>query len=829
MTHHVSEGRACRRGLFTAASGLAVFVAGAPYLAYADAATTGNSSTTALAAAASGTAAAADSDAASAPEIVVTAQKRTEDIRTVPISVSVLSGNDLKDRRIANYADLSRAVPGVAFNAVAGEEGRDNIVIRGVSSVSGASTVGLYLDDVSITVPNLYRDGAIELRLPDIERIEVLRGPQGTLYGDSSEGGTIRFLTMAPNLNEFGGAASGDVSHTDHGGWNYALSGMVNVPVVSDRLAVRASVNYVNNSGWIDHYTLGGALDAKGVNSANSITAHVTVKWTPTEDWTITPAFFYQRANDMDNGAFYPLLGLWKQNKQVAEPSHDTMTLGSLTIHKSFEFADLTSVSGAFHRQSSRIEDGTYFNSAAFALFFLDPVYPQNQPQNDSIIANLPSFVRYDTSYKAFNQELRLSSNATSWNANWLQWVVGGYFNTQTVHNTDFQRIPGVNTAFQNIYGVAMEQSLVETSYGNPTYGQPGGGPAITLFPGDVNESDIRTYKQRQFALFGQVGITFAPGWKLDLGGRYSWAHEHFVSVESGFFQIGNLGYQTAGQPASAPYTQAANSRSFLPKATLYHDLGSTSSVYATAAKGFRLGGPTGPITYGPTSVCNADFAAIGQTTQPTQFSSDSLWTYEAGSKNSFLNRRLRVNVSGFYTDWTNIQQQIYLPTCGYYFTSNLGNARIYGGELEAMFMVTKRLRISATASANSATITKSNNPSDVAVGQHLIDVPGVTVTAETMYSVPVSRDVTFTGLVDYTYTGHSYGTYEAANPNYNNPAYSVVNVNANLTLHGNQISLYVKNLLDNRTIIQSPEINTVVEGYTVHPRTIGVSVRVSL
>jgi outer membrane receptor protein involved in Fe transport len=769
---------------------------------------------------------AADS-AVAAPEIVVTAQKRSEDIRTVPISISVLSGNDLKERRIASYDDLSRAVPGVAFNAVAGEEGRDNIVIRGVSSVSGASTVGLYLDDVSITVPNLYRDGAIELRLPDIERIEVLRGPQGTLYGDSSEGGTIRFLTLAPKLDEFSGAASGDVSHTEHGGWNYAVSGMVNVPIVGDRLAVRASVNYINNSGWIDHFTQGGALDGKGVNSENSITAHVTVKWAPASDWTITPAFLYQRVNDADNAAFYPMLGLYNQDKQVAEPSHDTMTLASLTIHKSFEFADVTAVSGAFHRQSDRVEDGTYFNSTAFDQFFLDPIYPQYTAQNDAIIGNLPSFVDYDTSYKVFNQELRLSSNATSWGAHWLQWVVGGYFSTEQVHNTDFQRIPGINTTFQSIYGIPMEQSLVETDYGNPSYGMPGGGPAITLFPNDIDESDNRTYKQQQFALFGQVGITFAPGWKLDLGGRYSWAHEDFISVETGFYQIGNLGYQTPGQPASAPYTQDGTSHTFLPKATLYHDLGTTSSLYASAAKGFRLGGPTGPITFGPTSVCNGDFQAIGQTTQPTQFSSDSLWTYEAGSKNEFMDRRLRLNVSGYYTDWTNIQQQIYLPTCGYYFTSNLGNARIYGGDLEAMFQITSHWRISATASANSATITKSNNPIDVAVGQHLIDVPAVTATAETLYSAPVSRDVTFTGLVDYTYTGHSYGTYQPTNPNYNNPAYAVVNINLSLALHGNQIALYVKNLLDNKTIIQSPEINTVVEGYTVHPRTIGISTRV--
>ncbi len=262
-------------------------------------------------------------------EIIVTAQKRSEDIRTVPISLSVLSGAALKEQKIASYDDLSRAVPGVAFNAVAGEEGRTNIVIRGVSSVSGASTVGLYLDDVSITVPNLYRDGSIEVRLPDIERVEVLRGPQGTLYGDSSEGGTIRFITTQANPEKLAATVTGDLSGTKHGGTNYGASGSFNLPLVKDTLSLHAAVNYQNDSGWVDHYTTAGALDKKGVNSANSLTARISATWTPDASLTITPAFFYQRANNADNAAFYldngPGTGMWKQNKQVAEPSHDTV------------------------------------------------------------------------------------------------------------------------------------------------------------------------------------------------------------------------------------------------------------------------------------------------------------------------------------------------------------------------------------------------------------------------------------------------------------------------------------------------------------------------
>ena len=785
---------------------------------------------TAPARAADGPPAAEPPAAAPAPEggggeIIVTAQKRSEDIRKVPISLSVLSGAALKDQKIASYDDLSRAVPGVAFNAVAGEEGRTNIVIRGVSSVSGASTVGLYLDDVSITVPNLYRDGAIEARLPDIERVEVLRGPQGTLYGDSSEGGTIRYITTPATADALGMTGTADVSTTRHGGTNYAASGVVNLPVIQDKLALHAAVAYQNDSGWVDHLDANGNVDRKGVNSANSLTARVSASFTPDSTLTITPAVFYQRANNADNAAFYPGIGLWQQNKEVAEPSHDTVVLGSLTVKKELAFADLTSVTGYFDRVAARQEDGTYFNSTAFALFFLDPIYPQYQPQNDSVIANLPSVVNYRTHYRQFSQELRLSSK-DGVGPGWLRWQVGAYYAASSVHNTDFQQIEGINTTFQSIYGVALDQSLVQTAYGNTAYGTPGGGPAIPLFPNDIDESDDRTYRQQQFAVFGQVSLGFAPGWKLDLGGRFSAAHEDYVSVETGFYQIGNLGYQTAGQPPAAPYTQSGTSQSFLPKATLYHDLSDTSSVYATAAKGFRLPGPTGPIVFGPTSVCNSDFQAIGQTSQPTKFDSDSLWTYEVGTKNEFAGRRIRFNASGYLTNWKNIQQQIYLPTCGYYFTSNIGDARIWGAELEASFKLTGGLSLNASASANNAKVIRSNNPIDVAVGQHLIDVPDFTATAGANYVQPVGAGKAVLAMVNYAWTGHSYGSYLLTDTNYYNPHYGVMNASIGFKFGANQITLYAKNLLDDRTIIQRPEINTVTEGYTVHPRTIGLTLK---
>src|ERR1700690_1687488 len=164
-------------------------------------------------------------------ETVVTAQKRSENLKEIPMAVSVLSGATLAESHIEGFEDITRAIPGVSFGA-GGAPGLDNIEIRGVSSNSGSATVGVYLDEVSITEKNLF-NGQVEPRLFDIDRVEVLRGPQGTLYGASSMGGTLRFISKQPVLDEFSGTFSSDLSGTTHGGLNYDEQAVVNLPVVT--------------------------------------------------------------------------------------------------------------------------------------------------------------------------------------------------------------------------------------------------------------------------------------------------------------------------------------------------------------------------------------------------------------------------------------------------------------------------------------------------------------------------------------------------------------------------------------------------------------------
>jgi outer membrane receptor protein involved in Fe transport len=782
-------------------------------------------------------------------EVVVTAQKRTQNLQTVPISISAISGAKLAAERITNIADLSRVAPGVQFDTAA-TAGTTNISIRGVSSTAGSATVGLYIDDVSITTKNYFYEGAVEPLLPDLDRIEVLRGPQGTLYGDSSEGGTIRFLTRPPNMNTYTADITADTSNTSHGGENYGGSASVNLPIVPDIFAVRISGSSEFDSGWIDHFTQdiapdnsvigGGVRDKRGVNSQRIDTLHITGKLTPGDGWTVTASYFYQREHVADSSAFYidtPGLGIFDQDKEVAEPGTDTASLGSLSIQKDFGFAVFTSVTGLFERTAERQQDGTFFNSASFVSLLgegtpLQVTLPTpNVPLTNAlnILADLPSRVKLDTHYVQFTQELRLASPDKPGQV--FHWVAGLYFAEQTIHNTDFQRIPGINSTFQSLFGVPMEQTAIEQTF-SPVAG-------TTLFPNDEDEVDNRSYKEDQYSIFGQADYDVLPDWHVGVGGRVEYAAEHFVSVETGFYQIGNLGftgYPPGTLPAAAPYTQSAAATSFSPKVTLSHELTPDETLYASAGKGFRLGGATGPITFGPTSVCNSDFQLINQTTQPTKFKSDDLWTYEVGSKGHYFDNRLSLNAAGFYTDWHDIQQQIYLPDCGYYFTENVGDARIYGGELEAEFKITQRLTLSANVSGESATITRSVNPITVPVGSNLIDVPEGTFTGQLSYTRPITDRLRLNAFIDYEWTGRSNGSYQRftntvalgslTNLNFSNPAYGVVNANITLASGLYEVSLYAKNLLDDRTIIQTPEVNTVYEGFTVHPRVVGLTLK---
>jgi iron complex outermembrane recepter protein len=793
-------------------------------------------------------------------EVVVSAEKRTEDIKDVPISITAVGGDQLQAAHIIDYDDVSRAVPGVNFNSLAGTEGTTNIEIRGVSSTSGSATTGLYIDDVSITTKNFFYDGAASPRLFDLDRIEVLRGPQGTLYGDSSEGGTIRFITPKPDLTQWSGQIISDFSQTEHGGNNYFEGAVFNAPLIPEVFAVHGSIGYTSDSGFVDHYSNPGQssadtlsqvtpffqLEKRGVNDDAVFVTRLNAKIQVSDTFTISPSFFYQRYKYGDSDAFYPpgqlsstnpagppIPGLWIQDKEVSEPGLDALILPSLTVNVGFGFADLTSVTGLFLRQYSRQIDGTHYNSGAFAGLIDVPcpapgpgviTFPDGapncdsaqQPLVDSIIANLPSAVHLSNHYGQVSQELRLASPDA---AGKFKWVAGVYFENSWIHDVDFQQIPGISTAAEKIFGVPMEQTYINTLYGPPAPG------SSLLFPDDIDEADNRFYNETQYAGFGQLDYDLMAALHGSLGARYSVTHESYVSREIGFYQIPNI----------SPFFQSGKFSAFTPKVSLSYDLTQGSSIYGSVAKGFRNGGPTGPIPFGGLDggVCGPNLATYGLNSGPNKFDSDSLWTYELGSKNRFDNNRLSIDGAVYTTNWTNIQQSLYLPTCGYYFTANVGDAKIYGGELEISYQPIPALTLGLSGGAQHAWISSAANPSEATVGSWLIDVPAYNYDASAAYSIRIDHGNSLVSRVDYSYSGTSYGSYQSldyqtvppsANPNYRNPGYGVLNASFGLASKIFDLSVYAKNLANDRKIIQEPEVNTVFEAYTVRPRTVGVT-----
>lgn len=755
-------------------------------------------------------------EANSLPEIIVTSQKRAEDLTKVPTSISVLSGEALGSAAINDYDDLSRAVPGLSFQA-GGSEGSNNLQIRGVSATAGDATVSVYLNETAINVSS--RFGGATQPIPfDIGQVEVLRGPQGTLYGASSLGGTIRFIQTKPDLNKFSGFFSADLSGTEHGGINYETSGVVNLPVEAGVFAVRIGGLYGHDSGWIDNYDLSGNVQYPGTNSDQKKLLRVSALYQPSDDLTVLSNVTYQRVDQKDVSTFFTAagtngttgagappyettFGLFKQSNEIRQWTHDSVLVADIDITKNLGFADLTSVSSYFYRSMNQVFDGTYYNSGALANFYL----PSSLPYSPAV-AFSPSPVYQPVGWNTWTQEIRLASPADSTLP--IKWVGGVYLSSQSVGYTQNDPDPTIAGNFQNAYGIpigSISQSL----------GGPANYPAFfsPIFSSAQKETDD------QYAVFGNITYDITPDLHLTAGLRY--AFSHVINTANNLLTA----FYDVGLPATAKST--IESFAATPRFSLSYDINELTSIYTTEAKGYRLGGPSGSLPTGPGNVCQPDYDKLGLSGPPGAYSPDSLWSYEAGLKTTAFDRTLSVNTAGYYILWNHLQQGVNLPTCGFGFTTNAGDAAIYGGELELLYAppMIKGLKLGLSAALTHAEITRTTAPF-AKVGETVEDVPERTANLSAEYTVPLFGD--WEGFVhgDYNFIGHAHGAFQTYLPNFENAAYGVVNAQLGLTSSDWKIFLYAKNLLNDRTIYQQPVLSSITEGYTVRPLTVGLSAR---
>jgi iron complex outermembrane receptor protein len=757
-------------------------------------------------------------NAESLGEIVVTAQKRVSTVQDTPISITAVSGADIQDRGITDLSTLAAATPGVSLKS--NGPGQTELEMRGMTSSGGNSaTVGFYLDDIPMTAPAGAQNGkvVIDPTLYDLNRIEVLRGPQGTLYGSGSMGGTVKLITNQPNLTESQGSVESILSGTDGGGFNHNDNFMVNIPIVNDQLALRIVGSEAYTSGWIDRIvanpfplpTNGGATRGnvqaapvesrrKGSNAEHLYGARATMLWKPTAELSITPSIFYQRITQEGPSAFdsNPGTQAHYQPFNVAEPYSDRIVVYSLTANYKFDSFDVTSITSQWNRTSIQSQDGSEnFNNpisgveinapATIGFYLPGGTGPVQGTETD------PS--------SQFSQEIRAASTGDGR----LTWV-GGVFYSH------------FKSTF-NLY-TAVQDPSVYVDLG--TFG-----PATTNAIWNLTNPT----KLSQYAVFGESTYAITEGLKATIGLRWYSYDYSFYDYFAGW------GSPQGGATPSQDYiTQSQNGVN--PKFNLAYEFDKDLMVYVTAAKGFRPGGGNQPLPTGgplwapggvPLSVSPFKYAG-GQ--WPKSYSPDTLWSYELGEKARLFDRRLTVNASVYYEKWSNVQV-LELPN-DYLLADNGGTAKIYGGELEVRAALGGGFQLGVSGGYTHASLRPGVHYT-IQPFDKLPDVPTHTADINLTYSHALSEKYQFTARVENTYVasrldltfppGFSTGELTSL------PSYDLTNIRAGIHSDaGWGAALFANNLFNKQAYLENMTQLTLTNAsfnrvITNQPLTIGV------
>jgi iron complex outermembrane receptor protein len=738
---------------------------------------------------------AADAGSDTVEEIVVTARKRSERLQDVPMSVDVVGAEQLLQNNVRDFKDILRTMPGVSFSGA--EMGQSRYNIRGISTNSASPTVGVYLDDVSLLSVSTAFSGAIDPAFLDMGRVEVLKGPQGTLYGGNAMGGAIKYVSQQPQLSGRSGEMGAGVSITAHGDPSYTVHGVVNLPVVEDKLAVRAGVLYRLDGGYVDNIADGTylnyvqsttnppaafsptplpSLSTRNVEDHNESTVlglRLSALWRPTDTLSITPSLFYQDYHQDNPGIFWTNQRELTSSFRVPQPTDDRFGVASLTVTKQLGGFDLTSLTGYVDRDLRQRRDYSFYVGT-----LAPPFYP------------LTSVNQSNSFTHTFSQELRL---ATSDPTARLQYTLGAFFSDERDR---------------------LKQTV--------TTGGLGG---ILGTGDDVSYFGWTAFRTKQYALFGNLTYRVLPQLDLTIGLRAFRVEQDLDSNAGGLF---NGGF-TASKGSS-------KEEGINPKFEVAYRATPDNLVYASAAKGFRPGGVN--VTFA-SALCQTDLQNLGLDAIPGTFESDNLWTYQVGSKNQFFDRRLTLNAAAYFTDWSDIQQTILLGGCGFSFTGNVGAAEVKGVELSGQYRLAPGLIVGGGVNYADATITETSPGVTAQVGQPVLDAPEWVGNAFVSYSFDVGSSAVEL-RADYQYHGEQLRDFSAnytalsangtpqsvRNFNQTLDDYSLVNLNMTVSRGNWDFSVYANNVLDEDPVIDFNPTNAFTQAMTVRPRTIGASLR---
>ncbi|RIK94414.1 MAG: TonB-dependent receptor [Proteobacteria bacterium] len=667
-------------------------------------------------------------------EILVTARKRTESLQDVPISIGAVTGEQARNFGADNIVDLSRNVAGLTIADLG--PGQSQVAIRGVSSgqvvrdeSSRKETVSVYLDESAVSVALFTPD----LDLFDTNRIEVLRGPQGTLFGSGSLGGTIRYITNMPNLNEFEGAVEGSISTIEHGSESFALRGAVNAPLVEGKAAVRAVGYYNDYGGFVDAIDHDGSID-KNVNSGEKYGGRLAVTFAPSENLTVTPRVVYQRLEtdgyprgDVINLFLNPYtttrpagtFGSLQQFRQTPEGLTDDFLLIDGKIDYEFDGATLTSVTSYTDREVDVMRDSAQLTGQITGVLIGVPT-----------LATMDAPLLDETTLEVFTQEIRLASNGDGP----LQWLVGGYYIDQNKTYGQTLDVPGFAEAFNDLTGAGLTGAASNPLSNNPD----------NLF---ISDFDI---DMRQYALFGEASYDITEALTATVGLRWYDFKEERTAIIAGFFNCGN-DLVNCSTPVNLR-DRTTSDKGVNPRFILSYDVNEDFTVNAQAAKGFRLGGINDPLIEG---ICDADQAALGDA-DIERFKSESVWNYEIGFKSSMANGKVVFNASAYYVDIKDLQVSVRLP-CSSTIILSVPKARSIGLEAELFAKPTENFDFSIVANYNDAEVRKGVSLVDIRKGDQLPTSPKFQISGNATYSQPVSNGLD--GFISFTvqYVGSSY------------------------------------------------------------------------
>jgi iron complex outermembrane receptor protein len=728
-------------------------------------------------------------------EVTVTAEKQVGTEQNTPISMAVEPAESLQNRGIIDVTALAIETPGVSLKS--NGPGQTEFEMRGMTSSGGNSpTVGFYLDDVALTAPAGAQNGKVVLAPPlfDIDRTEVLRGPQGTLYGSGSMGGTFKLIFNQPDLTQFQGSAQSTLSGTEGGGFNHNDNIMLNIPVVQDKLAIRIVATEAYTSGWIDRIVetpfplvsangavRGDVLDGPDQqqypqsNADQYDTLRGIILWKPTKRLTITASGDYMGDNQTGISAFDQFPGNLAHYEvfNIPEPKTDKEIIESLNINYSFDSFDATLTTAYWARRSTQTEEASeMFDNPDQALAYYAN-YGLPNPGYYGPSGTGEAYGTEDDPTNQFSTELRFASTGKGP----FQWVAGAYF----THYWAVWNFVGTTPNYASYMDIGT------------------GAPATT--PNWFDAYSPTTMEQ--YALYGNATYALTKKLKASVGLRVTDYDYQFASTISGWGSA--LGAATPSVQSDVTKSEAVED----PKFNLSYEYSSDLTTYFSAAEGFRPGG--GNAAYPTTGVWAASFAGMNYTSGkwPSTYNSDSVWSYEIGAKSRWLGRRLMINASLYYEDWDHIQLLAYPDDWA--FNINGNKATIYGGDIEVRTLLGGGFEL--TGSVGYLHDNLDGGPHWVISPTNVLpDVAPVNGNLNLSYSTSIMKKYVFKAEAETVYVGPRYSLSFLYYPGYVEsgeytqlPGYELTNFRVGVSSQQNDwsVTLFVNNAFNKQAYLE--------------------------